>query len=145
MTPPATLRVEAQTNESPTDPLTDHRLQLLEQVARQTDHAVIQQTAAVHKNIMKRVEELTEVANTMVLAQPAALNRITKLEAELESLREEVTKYHKLIGDLLKLTGTSQATPIPASTPGFKSYVVRPGITTPAATGGPKGTSARPK
>jgi len=92
---------------------------------------------------MKMVEELTEVSNAMVLAQPAALSRIAKLEAELESLRTEVTKSHQLIGDLLKIT-SSQATPKPASTPGFKSYVVRPG-TTPAATGGPKGTSARPK
>jgi len=117
---------------------------------KQTDKPVapphsIQEIMNVQQTLINRMEELTEVSNLMVKAPPPRelVTRMDKQDETLSQLREEQTKTNSMLAELLAQLKPAQATAV-GTTPAFRTTVVKPGQTTPAAVGGPqKGSSGR--
>ena len=98
---------------------------------------------------MDRLDELTEVSNSLVstrqIPQSYIDKRMEKNEEEIGTLRKEIGKVSQLVTDMLQQS-SNPARPIETGvTPTFKAFVVKTGMTTPAARGGPNGPSGRPK
>ena len=117
----------------------------------QTNQMVIQQILRTQDEMMTRMEELTEASNALVATRtlPTEINIEKRLETQeqtIHHLREQQDKTNQLLSEMLHQMGKpAERTGAAGSTSAFRSQVVKPGHTTPAATGGPKGTSARPK
>jgi hypothetical protein len=110
-----------------------------------TDKAVIQDILLAQKTMISRLDELTEVSNLMVNAQAgtAVAARLDKHDEALTQMKEEQAKTNLLLTGLLDKLTTAK-TEAAVSTTAFRSQVVKPGRTTPAAIGGPNGSSGRP-
>ena len=118
----------------------EQRISLLEHRQRQSESL-----ADAQLTIMTRVEELTEVSNSMVLERTAPNDsaRLGRVETELSEMRTEMNRTNQLLADLLQHIGRPNNFSAGA-TPQFKSHVVKPVSATPAAGGGPYGSSGRP-
>ena len=92
------------------------------------------------------MEELTEVSNLMVNAPPPRelVTRMDKQDETLSQLKQAQTKTNSMLAELLAQLKPAQSMAVGA-TPPFRTTVVKPGQTTPAAVEGPqKGSSGRP-
>ena len=126
------------------DKLLESRLGLLEQAARQPSNSM-QQIIRNQNQMVARIEELTEVSNLMVTDGKDALHRrIDHTETKIDIITTELAKTNQLLQDVLTQLGKSAPTEPAEAISAFKSQVVKPGVTTPVAIGGPKGTSRRP-
>jgi hypothetical protein len=106
----------------------------------------IQEIIGVQQTLITRMEELTEVSNLMVNAPPPQelVTRMDKQDEALSQLKAEQTRTNSMLAELLAKLKPAQL-PDAGITTAFRTTVVKPGQTTPAALGGPqKGSSGRP-
>ena len=129
------------------NPLLETRLGLLEQIVRNSEPTSMRLLETTQQEMLAKMDELTEVSNTVVLAgqsDTAALNnRIERTERKLDTLTNELATTNQLLNDMLKHLGKPGQTGHAAASSALRTHVVKPGNTTPAATGGPSGSSQR--
>ena len=98
-----------------------------------------------------RMEELTDVSNALVEdrdrkeggAPHSTLERLTLAERTIQTLTAELEGIRQLLADILNQMDRTKTSA--GATPAFRSQVAKPGMTTPAAEGGPNGPSRRLK
>jgi len=129
------------------NPLLETRLGLLEQIVRNSEPSSLRQLETTQQEMLARMDELTEVSNTVVLAgqsDTAELHsRIERTEKKLDTLTTELATTNQLLNDMLKHLGKPGQTGQAVASSALRTHVVKPGSTTPAATGGPSGSSRR--
>ena len=130
------------------NPLLETRLGLLEQIIRNSEPASLRQLETTQQEMLARMDELTEVSNTVVHTRQEEKeemnSRIERTERKLDTLTSELATTNQLLNDMLKHLGKpGQQTGQAAASSALRTQVVKPGTTTPAATGGPSGSSRR--
>jgi hypothetical protein len=96
--------------------------------------------------MIARMDELTEVSNQLSAGQPVQdlATRMDKQDETLKQLQGEQAKTNLLLESMLAQLKPAQSG-VPVTATGFRTQVVKPGQTTPAAVGGPQtGSSGRP-
>ena len=114
--------------------------------AEPTENIHYQELLKTQTAMISRMDELTEVSNQMAEAQPVRdlATRMDKQDETLKQMQGEQAKTNLLLESMLAQLKPAQSGAT-GTTPGFRTQVVKPGQTTPAAVGGPQtGSSGRP-
>ena len=98
------------------------------------------------------MDDLTDVSNSIVYDLAKRGNtadnqlqlRLQIAEQNIQTLTTGLAGAHQLIADMLTHMEPKPTTTTTGATPAFRSQVVKPGMTTPAAVGELKSSSRRP-